>query len=140
MTTSSRWINLAPSRLPPARLRTLANDAGLEVRRTSDGGWRVCVQEDYRRSQSPLLRSERASAADPASFLRLTELFDTPIEVSSLAQAGHMMVRQQQTSAALAAQFQLEFMFTPGRQLADAMRAFLGERATLLDGPASEIH
>ncbi|WP_143681372.1 hypothetical protein [Streptomyces sp. 2R] len=139
MTTSSRWINLGASQLPPAKLRTLANDAGLEARRTSDGSWRVCVQEDYRRSQSPLLRSERASAADPASFSRLTELFDTPIEVSSLTQAGHAKVRQQQTPTALAAQFQLEFMFTPGQQLADAMRAFLSERATLLDGPDSEI-
>ncbi|MGW0423286.1 hypothetical protein [Streptomyces sp. NPDC003015] len=138
--TTSRWIKLAASQLQPAMLRTLANDAGLEVRRTSDGSWRVCVQEDYRRSQSPLLRSERARAADPASFARLTELFDTPIEVSSLAQAGHAKVRQQQTPAALAAQFQLEFMFTPGSQLADVMRTFLNERATLLEGPASEIH
>jgi len=61
----------------------------------------------------------------------LTELFDTHIEVSSLTQAGHTKVRQQQTPDALAAQFQLEFMFTPGSQLADGMRTFLNERATL---------
>ncbi|MFE0771857.1 hypothetical protein [Streptomyces sp. NPDC058861] len=136
----SRWINLAAPQLFPAKLRSFAEDAGFEVRRNPDGIWRICVQEGYRRSQSPLLRSERVSTTDPSSFSRMTELLDTPIELSPITQAGHALVSNQQTAAALAAQFQLEFMFTPGGELADGLRAFLNERAPLLKGPASEIH
>ncbi|MFD5901029.1 hypothetical protein ACFWHG_05960 [Streptomyces microflavus] len=138
--TGSRWINLAAPRLLPAKLRAFAEDAGFEVRRTAEGDWRICVQESYRRSQTPLLRSEHARAADPASFSRLTELLDTPMEISPAVQAGHASVRDQETAAALAAQFQIEFMLMPGKELADGLQVFLNDRASLLGGPASEIH
>ncbi|MFI2241084.1 hypothetical protein [Streptomyces chrestomyceticus] len=138
--TNTRWINVdPPANLAAAAMRRLVSDAGLEARQTN-GVWRISVQENYRRTASPMLRSEQARVADPASFTQLTDLPDLPNESPSVIRAALDRVREEESPAALAAQFQLEFMLTPGRQLADTLRRFLTERASLLEGPASQLH
>ncbi|MEU6055812.1 hypothetical protein ABZ829_35935 [Streptomyces xanthochromogenes] len=121
--TDRGWIQLNAPQIPSRRLRAIAEDAGLEVRRTQDGSLRVCLQEGYQRTRSPLLWSERAVASSPASFAHLTELTDIPIETLAPTSDGLAKVRQQTSVSSLAAQFQLEFMFTPGEELPGAMAA-----------------